>query len=103
MKSIEEKAAELLRNLDITKLKEESKNTNILLQQLLQKLMLTYVIDIKDQVLQKQDDLISTYPTELISSLKVISDLYLKMKEENKYLKTKEEKDSYTNNNNLVF
>jgi hypothetical protein len=103
MKSIEEKAAELLRNLDITKLKEESKNTNILLQQLLQKLMLTYVLDIKEQVLQKQEDLISTYPTELISSLKIISDLYLKMKEENKYLKTKEEKDSYTNNNNLVF
>lgn len=103
MKSIEEKAAELLRNLDITKLKEESKNTNILLQQLLQKLMLTYVIDIKEQVLQKQEDLVSTYPTELISSLKVISDLYLKMKEENKYLKTKEEKDCYSNNNNLVF
>ena len=51
MKSIEEKAAELLRNLDITKLKEESKNTNILLQQLLQKLMLTYVVDIKEQIL----------------------------------------------------
>ena len=103
MKSIEEKAAELLRNLDITKLKEESKNTNILLQQLLQKLMLTYVVDIKEQVLQKQEDLVSTYPTELISSLKVISDLYLKMKDENQYLKIKEEKDSYSNNNNLVF
>ena len=103
MKSIEEKTAKLLSTLDITKLKEESKNTNILLQQLLQKLMLTYVVDIKEQVLQKQEDLISTYPTELISSLKIISDLYLKMKEENKYLKTKEEKDSYSNNNNLVF
>ena len=98
MKSIEEKAAELLRNLDITKLKEESKNTNILLQQLLQKLMLTYVIDIKEQVLQKQDDLISTYPTELISSLKVISDLYLKMKEGNRSLMIKEEKTNYSNN-----
>ena len=103
MKSIEEKALELLRNLDITKLKEESKNTNILLQQLLQKLMLTYVVDIKDQVLQKQEDLVSTYPTELINSLKIITDLYLKMKDENQYLKIKEEKDSYGNNNNLVF
>jgi hypothetical protein len=98
MKSIEEKAAELLSNLDITKLKEESKNTNILLQQLLQKLMLTYVVDIKEQILQKQEDLVSTYPTELISSLKIISDLYLKMKEENKSLTIKEEKTCYSDN-----
>ena len=98
MKSIEEKAAELLRNLDITKLKEESKNTNILLQQLLQKLMLTYVVDIKEQVLQKQEDLVSTYPTELISSLKIITDLYLKMKDENKTLEIKEEKNSFSRN-----
>ena len=98
MKSIEEKAAELLRTLDVTKLKEESKNTNILLQQLLQKLMLTYVVDIKEQILQKQEDLVSTYPTELISSLKIISDLYLKMKEENRSLMIKEDKTHYTNN-----
>lgn len=98
MKSIEEKAAELLRTLDVTKLKEESKNTNILLQQLLQKLMLTYVVDIKEQILQKQEDLVSTYPTELISSLKIISDLYLKMKEENKSLMIKEEKTYYSDN-----
>jgi len=96
MKSIEEKTAELLKTLDITKLKEESKYTNILLQQLLQKLMLTYVVDITNQVSQKQNDLISTYPTELISSLKIIADLYLKMKEENKTLQVKEEKNSFT-------
>jgi hypothetical protein len=96
MKSIEEKTAELLKTLDITKLKEESKHTNILLQQLLQKLMLTYVVDITDQVSQKQNDLISTYPTELISSLKIIADLYLKMKDENKTLQVKEEKNSFT-------
>jgi len=96
MKSIAEKTAELLKTLDITKLKEESKHTNILLQQLLQKLMLTYVVDITDQVSQKQNDLISTYPTELISSLKIIADLYLKMKDENKTLQVKEEKNSFT-------
>jgi len=45
--------------------------------------MLTYVVDIKEQVMQKQEDLIKTYPTELISSLKIIADLYLKMKFEN--------------------
>jgi hypothetical protein len=101
MKTIEEKIIDLLGNLDIKKLKTESKNTNILLQQLLQKLMLTYVVDIQEQVSQKQNDLISTYPTELISSLKIIADLYLKMKDENKYLKNKEDKDSY--NNDLVF
>jgi len=99
MKSIEEKTAELLKTLDITKLKEESKYTNILLQQLLQKLMLTYVVDITNQVSQKQNDLISTYPTELISSLKIIADLYLKMKDENKTLEVKEEKNSFTSRN----
>ena len=91
MENIEDKAAKLLKTLDITQLKEESKNTNILLQQLLQKLMLTYVVDIKEQVLQKQEDLIKTYPTELISSLKIIADLYLKMKDENKILEIKED------------
>lgn len=101
MKTIEEKIIDLLGNLDIKKLKTESKNTNILLQQLLQKLMLTYVVDIQEQVSQKQNDLISTYPTELIGSLKIIADLYLKMKDENKYLKSKEDKDSY--DNDLVF
>ena len=98
MKTIEEKTIDLLSKLDITKLQAESKNTNILLQQLLQKLMLTYVVDIKEQVSQKQDDLISTYPTELISSLKIIADLYLKMKEQNSNLQIKEEKTSYSNN-----
>jgi hypothetical protein len=98
MKSVEEKTTELLKTLDITKLKAESKNNNILLQQLLQKLMLTYVVDIKEQVEQKQNDLISIYPTELISSLKIISDLYLKMKEENRSLMIKEEKNSYGDN-----
>jgi hypothetical protein len=95
MENIESKTAKLLKELDITKLHTESKNTNILLQQLLQKLMLTYVIDIREQVTLKQKDLASTYPTELISSLKIIADLYLKMKEENKLLTTTE-KDGFS-------
>jgi hypothetical protein len=95
MKTIEIKAAKLLKELDITKLRTESKHTNILLQQLLQKLMLIYVIDIKEQVTLKQQDLASTYPSDLISSLKIISDLYLKMKDENKSLTTEEQVDKY--------
>lgn len=95
MKTIEEKASDLLKNLDITKLKKESKNTNILLQQLLQKLMLIYVVDIQEQVTLKQQDLASTYPSDLISSLKIIADLYLKMKEENKHLVIKEKVDEF--------
>jgi hypothetical protein len=54
--------------------------------------MLIYVIDIREQVTLKQQDLATTYPTELISSLKIIADLYLKMKEENKHLTTEEDK-----------
>ena len=87
-KTINEKAAKLLKELDITKLKDISTKTNILMQQQLQQLMLSYIVDIKEQLSLKQDDLVSTYPTELVSSLKIISDLYLKMKVENNLLKT---------------
>ena len=96
METIEIKAAKLLKELDITKLHTESKHTNILLQQLLQKLMLIYVIDIKEQVTLKQQDLAATYPSELIGSLKIISDLHLKMKEENKHLTTEEQEDNHS-------
>lgn len=92
MNTIEEKITQLLSELDVTKLKAESTRTNILLQQLLQKLMLTYTVDISEQVTLKQADAASNYPSDLISSLKVISDLYLKMKEINKYLQVKEDK-----------
>lgn len=90
-KNIDEKSAKLLKDLDINKLKSISTKTNILMQQQLQQLMLSYIVDIKEQVSLKQDDLASTYPTELVSSLKIISDLYLKMKAENSLLKTDEE------------
>jgi hypothetical protein len=92
MNTIEEKITQLLSELDVTKLKSEATRTNVLLQQLLQRLMLTYVVDITEQVTLKQADVASNYPSDLISSLKVISDLYLKMKEINKYVKVKEDK-----------
>lgn len=92
MNTIEEKITQLLNELDVTKLKTESTRTNILLQQLLQKLMLSYVVDITEQVTLKQADAASNYPFDLISSLKVISDLYLKMKDINKYVKVQEDK-----------
>jgi hypothetical protein len=86
-KTIDEKAGKLLKDLDITKLKDISTKTNILIQHQLQQLMLSYIVDIKEQLLLKQDDLASAYPTDLISSLKIISDLYLKMKSENSVLR----------------
>jgi hypothetical protein len=87
-KTIEEKATKLLKDLDVSKLRDTSKKTNILIQEQLQQLMLSYVVDIKEQVSLKQNDLASTYPSDLISSLKIISDLYLKMKSENSFIKT---------------
>lgn len=92
MNTIEAKITQLLNELDVTKLKGESTRTNILLQQLLQKLMLSYVVDITEQVTLRQADAVSNYPSDLISSLKVISDLYLKMKDINKYVKVQEDK-----------
>ena len=90
-KTIDEKSAKLLKDLDVSKLKSVSRKTNILIQEQLQQLMLSYIVDIKEQVSLKQDDLASTYPSDLISSLKIISDLYLKMKVENSLLKTNDD------------
>ena len=93
MTDIEEETAKLLQELDIKKLKSQAKQTNILLQQLLHKLMLTYTVDITKQVKLKQAEASSTYPSDLISSLKVIADLYFKMKEQNKYIEIKDDKE----------
>jgi len=90
-KTIDEKADKLLKDLDVRKLKSVSRKTNILIQEQLQQLMLSYIVDIKEQVSLKQDDLASTYPSDLISSLKIVSDLYLKMKAENSLLKTNDD------------
>lgn len=90
-KNIDEQTAKLLKNLDVTKLKDISNKTNILIQQQLQQLVLSYIVDIKEQVTLKQDDLASTYPSDLITSLKIISDLYLRIKTENKHLKINNE------------
>ena len=87
-KNVTEKTRELLEELDINKLKEPAKKNNILIQQLLQELMLSYIVDIREQTLLKQNDLSSTYPTDLVSSLKVLADLYFKIKAENSLLKT---------------
>lgn len=92
MTDTEEEAAKLLQELDIKNLKSQAKQTNILLQQLLQKLMLTYTVDITKQVRLKQAEASVTYPSDLISSLKVIADLYFKMKEQNKYVEKKDDK-----------
>lgn len=73
-KNIDEKTSKLLKNLDVTKLKDISNKTNILIQQQLQQLVLSYIVDIKEQVALKQDDLASTYPSDLITSLKIISE-----------------------------
>ena len=87
-KNITEKTRELLKELDVNKLKEPAKKNNVLIQQLLQELILSYIVDIREQTLLKQNDLSSTYPTDLVSSLKVFADLYFKMKAENSVLKT---------------
>ena len=102
-KNVEEKAAKLLKDLDVSKLRDISKKTNVLIQQQLQQLMLSYVVDIKEQVLLKQDDLASTYPSDLISSLKIISDLYLKIRGINECVLVKEEKNRFSPDRDYIF
>jgi len=86
-KNVTEKTRELLEELNINNLKEPAKKSNVLIQQLLQELMLSYIVDIREQTLLKQNDLSSTYPIDLVSSLKVLADLYFKIKAENSLLK----------------
>ena len=78
---------ELISQLDKKGFKKKEYEMRLLTQQLLQELMLSYIVDINHQTKLRQQNLINHYPTELISSLKIISDLCLKVREENKYLK----------------
>lgn len=99
-KNITEKTKDLLKELDVNKLKEPAKKSNILIQKLLQELMLSYIVDIKEQTFLKQNDLISTYPTDLVNSLKVFADLYFRMKEQNRFL-TKTNKEEEHNRDSI--
>ena len=78
---------ELIRNFNEKEFESKEYGMRLLAQQLLQELMLSYIVDINHQTKLRQQNLINHYPTELISSLKIISDLCLKVREENKYLK----------------
>ena len=78
---------ELINKLDKKGFKKKEYEMRLLTQQLLQELMLVYIVDINHQTKLRQQNLINHYPTELISSLKVISDLCLRVREDNKYLK----------------
>ena len=53
-KNVTEKTRELLEELDINKLKEPAKKNNVLIQQLLQELMLSYIVDIREQTFLKK-------------------------------------------------
>ncbi len=78
---------ELIKQLDKKGFKKKEYEMRLLTQQLLQELMLNYIVDINHQTKLRQQNLINHYPTELISSLKIISDLCLKIREDNKFLK----------------
>lgn len=62
---------------------QNAKIERILVEQVLQKLALQYVIIIDEQTKLKQQRVNNHYPTDLISSLKTIIELYLKIKEDN--------------------
>ena len=79
--------SKMLALLDTSNLAGEAKKKQVLTQELLQDLFLTYLIDIKKQTDLKLKDEASTYPTDLVSSLKVFADLYFKIKNENSNLK----------------
>jgi hypothetical protein len=77
----------LIAKLDKTEIKYKYNDQRLVIQELLLELMLRYLVDINHQTKLKQENLINHYPTDLMSSLKIISDLYLKVKDDNKYLR----------------
>ena len=78
---------ELIKNFNEKEFESKECEMRLLTQQLLQELMLNYIVDISHQTKLRQQNLINHYPTELIGSLKIISDLCLRVREDNKYLK----------------
>jgi len=78
---------ELISRFDKKVFKKKEYEMRLVTQQLLQELMLSYIVDINHQTKLRQQNLLNHYPTELISSLKIISDLCLRVREDNKYLK----------------
>lgn len=84
---IDKAAIELADKLDIKKIKTEERTDRLLIQEILRKLMLRYLIDIDRKTKLKQSNIENHYPTDLINSLKTIADLYFKIKESNKHLR----------------
>jgi hypothetical protein len=83
----------LVAKLDKKNIKSKEIDQRVLAQNLLRELLLFYLVDIHRQTKLKQQNLLNHYPTDLISSLKVIADLYFKFKEANNNLK--DGKDEY--------
>jgi hypothetical protein len=77
----------LVAKLDKKNIKSKEIDQRVLAQNLLRELLLFYLVDIHRQTKLKQQNLLNHYPTDLISSLKVIADLYFKFKEANNNLK----------------
>lgn len=84
---IDKATIELADKLDIKKIKTEERTDRLLIQEILRKLMLRYLIDIDRKTKLKQGNIENHYPTDLINSLKTIADLYFKIKESNKHLR----------------
>jgi hypothetical protein len=77
----------LVAKLDKKNIKSKEIDQRVLAQNLLRELLLFYLVDIHRQTKLKQQNLLNHYPVDLISSLKVIADLYFKFKETNNNLK----------------
>jgi hypothetical protein len=77
----------LLSSLDKKTIKGKEEEQRLLAQDLLRELLLFYLVDIHRQTKLKQQNLLNHYPIDLISSLKVITDLYFKFKDSNSTLK----------------
>jgi len=84
---VEKLIASLVSSLDKKNIKHKETEQRLLAQDLLRELMLFYLVDIHRQTKLKQQNLLNHYPIDLISSLKVITDLYFKFKDSNSSLK----------------
>ena len=90
--NVDDTIDDLIVKLDKKGLKCRHNDQRLVMQELLTELMLRYLVDINHQTKLKQENLITHYPTDLMSSLKIISDLYLKVKDDNKNLRDNNDK-----------
>lgn len=83
LNTVEAEISDRINNLHLKHFKQRSAELSFLMEQVLQDTMIRYAVDINQKVKLKQDSQDNHYPADMVSSLKIISELYFKVKDGN--------------------